>query len=66
MIAHTRYIEFDMQVPDGINFDPVVDRPELHAWQLILAVVLFAGLIFGAVWWSRRHANRNAGSLKLR
>jgi hypothetical protein len=54
-----------MQASDGINFDLAVHKPEFHAWEVVLALILFVGLICWAVWWSRKRSKENRGSLNI-
>jgi hypothetical protein len=39
--------------------------PGLQTWYVIVAILLFAGLIGGVVWLSRKRSRENPGSLHL-
>ncbi len=54
-----------MQASDGINFDLAVHKPEFHGWEVVLALILFVGLICWAVSWSRKRSKENRGSLNI-
>jgi hypothetical protein len=55
-----------MQQDGTIAFEPVVQTSTLKTWHIIVAVFLFACVIFGVVWLARRRAEKNPGSLYLR
>jgi hypothetical protein len=44
-----------MQQDRTIAFEPVVQTSALKTWHIIVAVFLFACVIYGIVWWARRH-----------
>jgi len=55
-----------MQASTSIRFDPIPPhRAVLHPWEIILAALLFAGLIYLTIRRSRRRAKESA-SLNLR
>ena len=41
-----------MQQDGTIAFDPVVQTSTLKTWHIIVAVFLFACVIYGVVWWA--------------
>jgi hypothetical protein len=55
-----------MQQGGTITFEPVVQTSTLKTWQILVAVFLFACVIYGVVWWARRRSENNAGSLHFR
>jgi len=56
----------DVQQDGTITFAPVVQTSALKTWHIIIAVFLFACVIYGVVWWARRRSENNPGSLHLR
>jgi hypothetical protein len=54
-----------MQQNVTITFDPVVQTSTFKTWHIIVAVFLFACVIYGVVWWARRRPENNPGSLYL-
>jgi hypothetical protein len=55
-----------MQQDGTIAFEPVVQTSALKTWHILVAVFLFACVIYGVVWWARRRPENNPGSLYLR
>jgi hypothetical protein len=55
-----------MQQEGTITFEPVVHTSPLETWHIVVAVLLFAAVICGLVWRSRRQAGENPGTLNLR
>lgn len=53
-----------MQESSSIKFEPIRHTSVLHPWEIVLAIVLFVGLIYLAVWRSRKHS-KGSGSLNL-
>jgi hypothetical protein len=54
-----------MQESTSITFEPIAQtKAPLHTWQIIVGILLFAVLVYFAIWRSRRRS-KNAGSLKL-
>jgi heme A synthase len=53
-----------MQQDGTITFEPVVQTSILKMWHIVVAVFLFACVIYGVVWLARRHSENN-GSLRL-
>ncbi len=49
-----------MQESTSITFDPVQHTSLLQPWEIVLAIVLFAGLIYFAIWRSRRRSKQSA------
>jgi hypothetical protein len=54
-----------MQQNGTVTFEPVVQTSTLKTWHIVVAVFLFACLIYGVVWWGRRRSENNPGSLRL-
>lgn len=54
-----------MQASTSITFTPVQPHPSvLEPWKIVVGILLFAALIYFAVWRSRRNSNKS-GSLNL-
>jgi membrane protein DedA with SNARE-associated domain len=54
-----------MQQGATVTWEPVVQTSQLKTWHIIVAALLFALVIYGTVWWTRRRSERNPGSLRL-
>jgi hypothetical protein len=46
-----------MQQDGTITFERVVQTSTLKTWHIIVAVLLFACVIYGVLWWSRRRSD---------
>jgi hypothetical protein len=55
-----------MQQDGRISFEPVAQTSSLRAWHVMVAVFLFACVIYGVVWWARKRSESNPGSLRVR
>jgi hypothetical protein len=55
-----------MQQDGTIAWEPVVQPSTFKTWYAIVAVFLFVCVIYGVLWWARRRAENNPGSLQLR
>jgi hypothetical protein len=53
-----------MQESTSFTFEPIRHRSALEPWEIVLALLVFAGLIYFAIWRSRRQSTK-PGSLKL-
>jgi len=53
-----------MQESESITFEPIRHTSVLHSWEIVLAVLFFAALVFFAIWRSRRRS-KERGSLDL-
>ena len=55
-----------MQQDSTVTWEPVGHTATIKTWQIIVAVFLFACLIYGVVWWTRRRSENSPGSLGVR
>jgi len=55
-----------MQRGATITFEPVMRTSTLKTWHIILAVFLFACVIYAVVWWARKRSENNSGFLLSR
>ena len=53
-----------MQESSSITFEPIRHTSVLHPWEIVVAALLFAGLIYFAIWRARRRSKERA-SLNL-
>jgi preprotein translocase subunit YajC len=53
-----------MQESTSIRFEPIRHTSVLHPWEVVLALLVFAGLVYFAIWRSRKRSKEN-GSLHL-
>ncbi len=54
-----------MQESTSITFEPIHHTSVLHPWEIVLSLLIFAGLVYFAVWRSRKRSKENQ-SLNLR
>jgi hypothetical protein len=54
-----------MQQGATVSWDPVRRTAPIQAWHIVVAVILFACLIYGVVWSARRRSEKGRGSLDL-
>jgi hypothetical protein len=55
-----------MQQEATVSWDPVVVHTSpLKTWHIVVAVLLFAVVIYVTVLWTRRRSEKNPGSLRL-
>ncbi|HZS54867.1 MAG TPA: hypothetical protein VFA65_10720 [Bryobacteraceae bacterium] len=47
-----------MQESESITFEPIRASPGLHLWEIVLALILFAALIWWVVWRSRKRSKK--------
>jgi hypothetical protein len=55
-----------MQQDGIISWEPVAQIYTLKPWQIVIAVFLFACVIYAVVWWTRRRPENNPGFLCFR
>jgi uncharacterized membrane protein YgdD (TMEM256/DUF423 family) len=53
-----------MQESNSITFEPIVHTSKVSTWEIVVGILLFAGLIYFAIWRSRKQS-KNPGSLNL-
>lgn len=54
-----------MQESTSITFTPITHHSVVKPWEIVLAIVVFAGLIYFAIWRSRKYSKERA-TLSLR
>jgi hypothetical protein len=54
-----------MQQEATVSWEPVVHTSPLKTWHIVVAMLLFAVVIYGTVWWTRRRSEKSPGSLRL-
>jgi hypothetical protein len=52
-----------MQDSASVTWEPVVQTSTLKTWHLVVAVFLFACVVYAVVWWARKRSESAAGSL---
>ena len=54
-----------MQESASVTWEPVVQTSTFKTWHLVLAVLLFACVVYAVVWWARKRSESVTGSLRV-